>query len=153
MNDNTKFLTVLTKSKTIFSYPRWHTRAVCGNLVAWPFTHPDYTTLVDPLCCAKRVKNNRFFKPSFPRSEERVVERSKDRVSQPAIGIGADTCPWLRPVQYERIARAAGNAMVKNNDRLFIALVFLNQPKGRKSMQMVFDRLPGLKFPGSLLIK
>jgi hypothetical protein len=44
-------------------------------------THPDYATLVAPLCYAKRVKNNWFFQTLFPRSEERVVERSNDRVS------------------------------------------------------------------------
>jgi hypothetical protein len=64
--------------------------------------------LVDPLCCAKRVRKKA--KTLFPRSEERVVERSNDRVSQPALRIRVDTGPWLTPVQYERIARAKGNA-------------------------------------------
>lgn len=32
-------------------------------------THPDYTTLVDPLCYAKRVKNKHYVSPSFRRRE------------------------------------------------------------------------------------
>jgi hypothetical protein len=31
-----------------------------------------------------------------------------------ALAIKADTGPWLKPVQYERIARAAGNARTTN---------------------------------------
>ena len=31
------------------------------------FTHPDYASLVDPLCCAKRVR--RFLVPSFGMGE------------------------------------------------------------------------------------
>jgi len=44
-------------------------------------THPDIATLVDPLFAfgVKRVRENK--KPSLPLAEERVVERSKDRVS------------------------------------------------------------------------
>jgi hypothetical protein len=40
--------------------------------------------LADPLCFAKRVRRNARLqiKPLFPRSEERVVERSNDRVSK-----------------------------------------------------------------------
>ncbi|WP_279629783.1 hypothetical protein [Mucilaginibacter endophyticus] len=30
-----------------------------------------------------------------------------------ALGIEADTGLWLRPVQYERIARAGGNAHIQ----------------------------------------
>ncbi len=39
-------------------------------------------------------------------------QRSVVGVSQPALGIAADTGPWLMPAQYERKARAAGNAIV-----------------------------------------
>ena len=42
-------------------------------------THPDCAALIDPLCCAKRVKE---IKTLFTRSEERVVGRSNDRVSK-----------------------------------------------------------------------
>ena len=47
-----------------------------------PSTHPDIVSLVDPLFTfgGKRVVGNN--KPSFPLAEERVVERSNDRVSR-----------------------------------------------------------------------
>jgi hypothetical protein len=35
-----------------------------------------------------------------------------DKGAIPALGIAADTGPWLRPVQYEWKARAAGNAPI-----------------------------------------
>jgi hypothetical protein len=34
-----------------------------------------------------------------------------------ALGIGADTGLWLMPVQYERKARAAGNALKKTPNK------------------------------------
>jgi hypothetical protein len=43
---------------------------------------PDYPMLVDPLCFAKRVKKYKSSLTLFPRSEERVVARSNDRVSK-----------------------------------------------------------------------
>jgi hypothetical protein len=33
------------------------------------------------------------------------------RIVESALGIAADTGPWLRLAQYERVARAAGNAI------------------------------------------
>ena len=58
-----------------------------------PVTHPDYAkSLVGPLFAARIEGNYRFKRKYFvksygfalfPRSEERVVERSKDRVSLP----------------------------------------------------------------------
>jgi hypothetical protein len=37
-------------------------------------------------------------------------DRGSAGLANPALDIEADTGLWLRPVQYERIARAAGNA-------------------------------------------
>jgi len=60
-------------------------------------THPGITAFADPLFAfgGKRVKNKKMLLPSFPLAEERVVGRSKDRVSKrsafKALGIEVDT--------------------------------------------------------------
>jgi hypothetical protein len=47
-------------------------------------THPDIAALVDPLFAfgGKRVRYHNTKTPSFPLAEEKVVQRSVDRVSR-----------------------------------------------------------------------
>jgi hypothetical protein len=45
-------------------------------------THPDIAMLVAPLCFRKEGEDGKNGKTLFLRSEERVVERSNDRVSK-----------------------------------------------------------------------
>jgi hypothetical protein len=45
-------------------------------------THPDIAMLVDPLCFRKEGEDGKNGKTLLPRSEERVVGRSNDRVSK-----------------------------------------------------------------------
>jgi len=52
------------------------------NKAGAELTHPDYAALVGPLFAfgGKRVRKKQI--PSLPLAEERVVERSNDRVSR-----------------------------------------------------------------------
>ncbi len=43
-----------------------------------------------------------------------------------ALGIGVDTGPSPMPVQYERIARAAGNAIIPPSKNLFPHIHLIN---------------------------
>jgi hypothetical protein len=45
-------------------------------------THPDYASLVAPLFAARKGGCSKIFFPLYAVGEERVVERSKDRVSK-----------------------------------------------------------------------
>ena len=49
--------------------------------MAGGLTHPDYASLVDPLC-RERQRGLRIKNPLSAKGEERVVERSDDRVSR-----------------------------------------------------------------------
>ena len=59
------------------------------TLMRCGLTHPDIASLVDPLFAARKegvpLSRNNFYtfqNPLYAKGEERVVERSKDRVSQ-----------------------------------------------------------------------
>jgi hypothetical protein len=68
---------------------------------------------------------------------ERVVERSKDRVSQPALGIKADTGPWLKPVQYERRARPQATPILNYSNPSLASLTSFCRT-GSFKMMMLF---------------
>ncbi|MFC0516236.1 hypothetical protein ACFFGT_18585 [Mucilaginibacter angelicae] len=56
----------------------------------------------------------------FSRGGAKICFTSKDfMVGKFALGMGADTGLWLMPVQYERTARAAGNAIIDFEYRIF----------------------------------
>jgi hypothetical protein len=63
---------------------------VVGLPLFW-VTHPACAMLAAPRCYGKRIGIIGFLNPLYAQRREKVIERSKDRVSQSALGFEACT--------------------------------------------------------------